>query len=95
MKIDNALLTIKILYEADATDAPYVAYIPEFDISSCGRTQEEAIEAVKEALNIVLEESEKDGTSEEWLAELGFEQGHSAEPHVRPPRVVIESFSHS
>ncbi len=52
-------ITIKIINEPDASDAPFVAYIPEFDISSCGKTEEEATKNVKEVLNITLEEVKK------------------------------------
>jgi predicted RNase H-like HicB family nuclease len=44
------------MYEKEAKDAPFVAYIPEFDVSSCGRTEAKARKNVKEALEIVLEE---------------------------------------
>lgn len=87
------MLTIKIMYEPAAKDAPFVAYIPEFDISSCGSTQDEAIKNVKQALDITLEEAEKDDTTEELLTELGFEQPQKEGQAARPPRIVIESFS--
>lgn len=48
-------LTIKIVYEKEARETPYVAYIPEFDISSCGKTEQEALKNVKEALKILYE----------------------------------------
>ena len=52
-------ITIKVLYEPDAKDAPYVAYIPEFDISSCAKTEAKAKKNVKEALELTLEEVKK------------------------------------
>ncbi len=52
-------ITIKIIYEPEATDAPYIAYIPEFDVSSCGKTEETAKKNVREVLKITLEEVEK------------------------------------
>lgn len=52
-------ITIKIIYEKEAEDAPYVAYIPEFDISSCGNTEEKAKKNVKEVLELTLEEAAK------------------------------------
>ena len=56
MKSFNYPVTIKILYEKEAKEAPYVAYIPEFDVSSCGISEEEAIKNVNQALEITLEE---------------------------------------
>ena len=64
-------LTIKIMYEKEAKDAPYVAYIPEFDVSSCGKTEAQAHKNVKDALEIVLEEVKKKGKS------FGFAQDYS------------------
>ena len=93
MKLDSTLLTITIIYEADSKDAPFVAYIPEFDISSCGSTQDEAVKNVKEALTITLDEAEKDGTTDEMLADLGFESPKKGDHTFHPPRVIIESFS--
>lgn len=52
-------ITIKVIYEKEAKNAPYVAFIPEFDISSCGKTEEKAKKNVKEALEITLEEINK------------------------------------
>ena len=52
-------ITIKILNESEAKDAPYIAYIPEFDISSCAKTEEKAKNNAREALEIVLEEVKK------------------------------------
>lgn len=58
-------ITIKILYEKEAKEAPYIAYIPEFDLSSCGKTEEEARKNVKEALELVLDELKKQNKLEE------------------------------
>lgn len=65
-------ITIKIVHEAEATDAPFVAYIPEFDISSCGRTEAKAKKNVKEALELVLEEVNKNDTLDDFLKEAGI-----------------------
>ncbi len=65
-------ITIKIVYEPAAKDAPYVAYIPEFDVSSCGKTEEIAKKNVKETLEIVLEEVKKKDKLEEFLKEAGI-----------------------
>lgn len=93
MKIDTTLLTIKIIYESDAQDTPFVAYIPEFDISSCGSSQDEAVQNVKEALSITLEEAKKDNTTGELLAELGFKPSKNGDKRFHPPRIIIEPFT--
>lgn len=82
-------VTIKIMYEKGATDAPYVAYIPEFDVSSCGKTEAKARKNVKEALEIVLEEVQKKGKLEEFLQEAGISPGKS----TSFPKIIFEPFS--
>lgn len=54
-------LTIKIIYESESEDAPFVAYTPELDVASCGPTEEKARSNLLEAVKIVLEEAEKHG----------------------------------
>lgn len=81
-------ITIKIIYEKEAKDAPYVAYIPEFDISSCGKTEEEARKNVREALNLVIEELKKRNQLENYLKGLGF---NIKKPSFFP-KIIIEPF---
>lgn len=81
-------ITIKVLYEPEAKDAPYVAYIPEFDLSSCGKTEEKAKKNVKEALELSLEEVKKQGKLNEFLKEAGFS---SQTPNLFP-KVTFEPF---
>ena len=64
-------LTIKIIYEPEAKNA-YVAYNPEFDISSCGKNEEEAKRMLEETIQIVLEGAKEDGTFNQLLEEAGF-----------------------
>lgn len=82
-------VTIKIMYEKEAKDAPYVAYIPEFDVSSCGKTEAQARKNVKEALEIVLEEVKKKGKLEEFLQEAGI----SSDKSSSFPKIIFEPFS--
>ena len=56
MKSYSYPITIKVLYEKEAKEAPFIAYIPEFDISSCGKTEIEAIKNVNQTLEITIEE---------------------------------------
>jgi len=81
-------ITIKILYEKEAKEAPYVAYIPEFDLSSCGKTEEEARKNVKEALELVLEELKKQNKLEEYLMDLGLDLKKPSSF----PKIIIEPF---
>lgn len=50
----------------------YVAYAPELDVSSCGKSLEEAKENLREAVEIFLEETQKTGTLYDILEEAGF-----------------------
>lgn len=81
-------ITIKILYEPEAKDAPYVAYIPEFDVSSCGKTEERAKKNAKEALELTLEEVKKQGGLSEFLKEAGF----SSQTPTQFPKIIFEPF---
>ncbi|OGK10732.1 hypothetical protein A2767_06990 [Candidatus Roizmanbacteria bacterium RIFCSPHIGHO2_01_FULL_35_10] len=81
-------ITIKIIYEKEAKDAPYVAYIPEFDISSCGKTEEKAKKNVKEVLEITLEEVKKQNRLDEFLKEAGV----SSQREYFFPKLTFEPF---
>lgn len=81
-------ITIKILYEPESKDAPYVAYIPEFDVSSCGKTEEKAKKNVKEALEIILEEVKKKNKLEDFLKEAGI----SIQKQSFFPKISFEPF---
>ncbi|MFH1030088.1 MAG: type II toxin-antitoxin system HicB family antitoxin [bacterium] len=50
----------------------YVAYVPQLDISSCGKTVKVAKTNVCEAVEIFLDETKKMGTFNEVLEEAGF-----------------------
>jgi predicted RNase H-like HicB family nuclease len=81
-------ITIKIIYEPEAADAPYVAYIPEFDLSSCGKTEEDAKKNVREVLEITLEQVEKQHKLEEFLKEAGI----STKKSGSFPKISFEPF---
>ncbi|MBU4299386.1 type II toxin-antitoxin system HicB family antitoxin [Patescibacteria group bacterium] len=53
----------------------YVSYCPELDVSSCGKTVEEAKWNLLEAVEGFLEETKKMGTLKEILRESGFVRG--------------------
>jgi predicted RNase H-like HicB family nuclease len=52
----------------------FVAYVPELDISSCGRTNEEARRNIKDAVEGFLETSAETGLLEWILQEAGYSQ---------------------
>ena len=84
----NIPLTIKVFTEPEAKDAPYIAYIPEFDISSCAQTEQKAIKNVKEALELMFEEMRSAHTLNEYLKEAGI----STHQYSAFPKIIIEPF---
>ncbi len=50
-------LTVKITVDKRSKDAPFVAYTPELDVASCGKTEEKAKKNLFEAVGIVLVKS--------------------------------------
>lgn len=77
-------MTIKIMVDKHSKDAPFIAYTPEFDVVSCGPTEEKARQNLHDAVEIVVEEAEKKGKLKKLLEELGFkkEKGHFISPKV-------------
>jgi len=50
----------------------YVSYIPQLDLSSCGKTIDEAKKNIREAVELFFEETQKMGTYQKILKEAGF-----------------------
>ena len=50
----------------------FVAHTRELDLSSCGGTQQRAVQNLKEAVRLFLEEAEKMGSLEQILDEAGY-----------------------
>ena len=59
-----------IVFQEETT---YVAHCPELDVSSCGKTLDEARKNLKTAVRLFLEEAEKLGTLEDILREGSFQ----------------------
>ncbi len=76
-----------IVFKEDNT---YVAYCPEFDISSCGNNVEHAKEMLKTAVRLFIEEAEKLGTLEDILEEAKYIKDKSG--RWLPPRLVATEF---
>lgn len=72
MQTLNLPLTIKVFFEGSSKEAPFIAYNPEFDISSCGKTEALASKSLEEALNLLIEGAREDGTLNQLLEEAGF-----------------------
>jgi predicted RNase H-like HicB family nuclease len=50
----------------------YVAYVPQLNLASCGKTIEEAEKNIKDATEGFFEVTDKKGTTKEVLEEAGF-----------------------
>lgn len=83
-------LTIKIITDKRSKDAPFIAYNPELDISSCGPSETKARENLHETVQILLEEISKKGKLSDFLEESGFQKVNK---NWIPPVVSFESFS--
>jgi len=57
-----------VFREGDA----YVAYCPEFDLSSCGSTLDNARANLKTAVRLFIEEADRMGTLDQVLQEAGY-----------------------
>lgn len=82
-------LTIKIMVDRSSKDTPYIAYTPEFDVASCGPSEEKARDNLQEAVGIVIQEIKRKGGLIEFLQEMGFQREKGK---WIPPRVTLESF---
>lgn len=78
------LLTTKIWKEG----THYIAYTPELDIASQGRTPPHAEERLREAVTIFLEETKRMGTLESVLRSAGFSKRRR---QWQAPRISISS----
>jgi len=67
VKVTQIPLTIKVFYEGTSKEAPYVAFNPELNISSAGKTKKQAKAMLSEAIRIILDGAQADGTIEVLL----------------------------
>jgi len=63
---------IKFTNQIWQEDKMFVAYTPELDVSSCGKTPELAKKNLLEAVELFLEEAKKIGSLDDILKEAGF-----------------------
>jgi predicted RNase H-like HicB family nuclease len=66
----------------------YVAYCPELDVSSCGHKIDEARKNLKEAVGILLDETERMGTMEDILSEAGYIPADKQHEEWSPPHLI-------
>jgi len=67
----------------------FVAYSPELDVSSCGKTPVEAKKNLHEAVEIFLEETTKMGTIDDILVESGFvKEKNNHKISWQPPKII-------
>src|SRR5438132_13703983 len=68
--LEDFSFDVHIFKEGDA----YVAYVPALDVSSCGATDDEARQNIRDAVHGFLESSANLGTLDEILQEAGYER---------------------
>lgn len=67
----------------------YVAYSPELDVSSCGKTPAEARKNLREAVEIFLAETARMNTLDEILEESGFiKEKYDNKIRWQPPKII-------
>ncbi|MCK4325291.1 type II toxin-antitoxin system HicB family antitoxin [bacterium] len=67
-------LDITFRVEIFEEDGQYVSLCPELNLSSFGNTPDEARAAIREAIDLFLEECEEMGTLKDVLEEAGFKR---------------------
>lgn len=63
---------IQLTAEVWKESGVYVSYVPQLDISSCGKTVEEARKNIREAAELFIDGLEEKGTLTQVLEEAGF-----------------------
>lgn len=82
---DNAAEALSFTVHIFREGEMLVAYVPELDLSSCGKDPDEVRHNIRDAVQGFLETSRDLGTLEEVLTEAGF---HREENHWSPPEFV-------
>ncbi|MFH1996467.1 MAG: hypothetical protein ABIJ27_05655 [Candidatus Omnitrophota bacterium] len=65
-----------------------IAFSPALDISTCGRSFEQAKRRFEELVNIFIAEAKKMGTLEKVLQDLGWKKVTKPEPRMIPPQEI-------
>jgi predicted RNase H-like HicB family nuclease len=83
LSASNHAVDIALSVQVWKEGASHVAYTPELDISSCGKTPSQAKSRLREAVSLFIEEAARQGTLGEILEEAGFER-HGKTYRPRP-----------
>lgn len=83
MVIRNIDFTGEIFKEEGA----YVSYCPELDLSSCGKSIDEAKDNLLKATKLFIEEAQKMGTLKSILEESGYD---TSQKNLKSPMVEID-----
>ena len=69
-------MSVSITYRVEVfkEEGRYVSLCPELNVSSYGETEEEAESALREAVELFVEQCEEMGTLEQVLEEAAFER---------------------
>lgn len=63
----------------------YIAFVPQLDVASCGRTIDEARKNIRDAIEGFLESAQDMGTLQEILDEAGF----TFEDEWKAPEILL------
>ena len=66
----------------------YIAYCPELDVVSCGKSIEEAEKNLLEVIEIQLEETARLGTLKTFLEEAGYDL-NTSQPTLQLDKQVV------
>jgi predicted RNase H-like HicB family nuclease len=91
-RTQNAVMTsVDVLLFQE--DKYFVAYCPALEVSSYGKSEQEAKLAFDEALDIFIQETEKKGSFEKALLKLGWSLRQVPHPSYIPPRTKLAGLS--
>lgn len=89
--LEDGAMELKLTSQIFEEGGVYVSYTPELDISSCGKSVDEAKKNLVEAVEGFLEEAARMGTLAQILEEAGFiREGEEWRP---PEAMIIEKIS--
>jgi predicted RNase H-like HicB family nuclease len=83
-KVINVKLSVSVMREGDS----FIAYTPTLDLSTCGKTLEEAKIRFSEAVQIFFEELSKNKNTEDVLIDLGWKKNEEGPVSWQPPVLV-------
>jgi hypothetical protein len=66
----------------------FVVHTPALDVSSCGKTESQALRMFGEAVQLFLSELERMGTIDDVLTELGWTKVERPNIHWVPPELL-------